>query len=216
MNSRKMLLKALALIVSCSCVSMAFTYPSSVQAYYGSGAGSTTAIFNLDGSGNVTVTGGLTVSGKTASSVDGSFGASGASPTAISGNVTVTGNEVVIGTQAVTGQTVYNRVTESGVTSSSAIINTASFVVITTTNPAATVIDLATPTISTITATDGQFIVIKGTSATATYTFQDNGTLAGSLVELGAASRVVSDLKVLTLMFDSLVGKWIEVNYGNN
>lgn len=163
------------------------------------GANQSNCPYKVDASGNVTAAGRVTSAGVTSTGTNTFSGT-----TNLTGPITPTGIFAPV------------RSTESGVTASSTIINTAMFVVVTTTSPAAAVVTSATPTISTTTATDGQFIVIKGTSSTATFAFQDNGTLAGSLLELGAASRVVSDLKVLGLMYDGTIGKWLEVFYGNN
>lgn len=157
-------------------------------------------IGRLDASGNLTVSGYEVVNGSQT----------------VTGNSGVTGNQVISGTSTVSGRTVYTRTTQTGVTVSSTIVNSATFVVIVTTSPNATIVTTATPTISTTTAIDGQYIVLKGTSSVSTYTFVDQGTLSGSLLELGASTRIVSDLKVLTLMFDSLIGKWLEVSYANN
>lgn len=80
MKSWKKLALAVSVSVGVAALAWAFSVPSSVLQYFGSGAGSTTSIFNLDGNGNVTITGGLTVNGKTASTVDGSYGNNGVTP----------------------------------------------------------------------------------------------------------------------------------------
>lgn len=169
------------------------SYALTTFALNGTGANRNTQEFVIDDSGNVTANGTVT-----------------SAATSVTGNVTVAGNSTV------SGKVIYPRTTITGVFGSTTIIPTSEFYVLTSSSPGGTVPMTSTPTLSTTTATDGQFVVLKGTSSVATITLQDNGTLAGSLLELGAATRVISDLKVITLMFDSLVGKWIEVSYGNN
>lgn len=81
---------------------------------------------------------------------------------------------------------------------------------------------LATPTIATTTVAGGATAIADGTililtsTSTAIITLQDNGTLSGSLLELGAATRAISQFKVLTLVFQGRLGKWLEIAYANN
>lgn len=132
----------------------------------------------------------------------------------VTGNSTISGNQSLTGNLTMSGKEITPRATITGVTIATTVVPTATFMVLTTTSPAATIVSTAVPTFSA--GTDGQWLVIKGTSSVATTTLQDNGTLAGSTLELGAASRVISDLKVLTLIYDSTVAKWVEMSYGNN
>lgn len=57
-----------------------FTIQPYVERYMGAGAGSTEIIYSLDGSGNVVIDGGVTINGRVASTVDGSFSANGVIP----------------------------------------------------------------------------------------------------------------------------------------
>lgn len=165
----------------------------------GTGSNRNTQEFAVDDSGNVTANGTVT-----------------AAATSLSGSETIAGNSTITGNISVSGKVIYPRTTITGVFGSTTVIPTSEFYVLTSSSPGGTIPMTSTPTLSTTTATDGQFVVLKGTSSVATITLQDNGTLAGSLLELGSTTRIISDLKVITLMFDSLVGKWIEVSYGNN
>lgn len=74
----------------------------------------------------------------------------------------------------------------------------------------------AVPSISTINVMDGEFLMLYSTSTSNPVVVQDNGTLSGSLLELGAATRTITQLKRLFLQFDATLGKWVEVAYGNN
>lgn len=71
----------------------------------------------------------------------------------------------------------------------------------------------STPTIAD--GIDGQLVYIFGTSAN-TLTLQDQGTLAGSNLELAAATRVLDVGDVLVLMFDLTASVWYEVSFSNN
>jgi hypothetical protein len=87
-------------------------------------------------------------------------------------------------------------------------VNT-SFLVI---NGTGTLTMTSTPTISTTTAISGQELIITGGANPVTFT--DNGTLSGSLLELGAGTRVVSTNKILKLRFYG--GSWLEESYASN
>ena len=73
----------------------------------------------------------------------------------------------------------------------------------------------ATPTISAGVA-DGQRVLIKGTSATLTVTLQDESALAGTTLELEAATRVLALNSQIELSWDSTTGKWCELAYSAN
>lgn len=73
----------------------------------------------------------------------------------------------------------------------------------------------ATPTIADG-ANDGQIIYLFGTSDANSVTVQDNGTLVGSNLELGAATRLLGNGDILVLMFDSTNSLWYEVSFANN
>lgn len=86
----------------------------------------------------------------------------------------------------------------------------------------------ATPSISTLTIAgsvvgqnlvyDGAYLILGSTGPTngGGIILQDNGTLAGSLLHLGAATRQIGPDKVLTLIFSQRQGFWQEVSYANN
>lgn len=73
----------------------------------------------------------------------------------------------------------------------------------------------STPTISAGTA-DGQRLLIKGTSASLTITLQDEGTLPGSTLELGAATRVLGLHSQIELSWDATLVCWEEISYSAN
>lgn len=198
----------LSVLLCSAAISYALVTPGKTDHIdYCTGANNSNCVFQVDASGNLTTAGSLTTQ----------------STLAVTGASTFTGATTVAGTTTATGKLVGTRTTiggagtaGAGVFGSSTVIPTSLFTVIVASPNATAVLMTGTPTISTITATDGQFLVLKGTSAVSTFTLQDNGTLVGSLVELGAATRVISNLKVLTLMFDSTAGVWLETAYGNN
>lgn len=68
------------------------------------------------------------------------------------------------------------------------------------------------PTISTAPYADGTVYTIQ--SATNTLTFQDDGTLSGSLLELGASTRALGVGDILVLILRG--GKWWEYGFYNN
>lgn len=117
----------------------------------------------------------------------------------------------------VSGDAVYNGSVQNvpNVSSYSALKSTTAinpygkgFIVITTT---AAISVGTTPSISTMAAVNGQELTIMSSSYTVT--FSDNGTLSGSLLELGAATRAVGDQDVLKLFYYK--GKWRETSYNN-
>lgn len=73
----------------------------------------------------------------------------------------------------------------------------------------------ATPTI-TAPSSDGQLLLIQGTDGTNTVEFQDEASLAGSGLELGAASRVLGLGDILLLTWDAATSKWYEITFSNN
>lgn len=70
----------------------------------------------------------------------------------------------------------------------------------------------STPHIATTTAVSGQSITLMGGANVVT--FQDEGTLTGSLLELGAATRALGAGDILKLRYYS--GKWYEEGFVNN
>ena len=71
----------------------------------------------------------------------------------------------------------------------------------------------ATPFISTSTVTQGTVVTLIGGSSDV-ITLQDNGTLAGSLLSLGAATRALAEDDTLTLYLRD--DRWIEISYSDN
>lgn len=74
---------------------------------------------------------------------------------------------------------------------------------------------VATPTI-TSPAADGQHLIIMGTSDANAVTLQRESALAGSLLRLGAATRVLGLYDTLELLWDSTLGAWVEVGFTDN
>lgn len=70
----------------------------------------------------------------------------------------------------------------------------------------------STPHIATTTAVSGQEITFFGGANPVT--FVDEGTLTGSLLELGGATRALGAGDMLTLRYYG--GKWYEVSFANN
>ena len=74
------------------------------------------------------------------------------------------------------------------------------------------VIMTSTPTIGLGTY-DGQELLVQGTDDTDTVTLQDNGSLAGSKLRLGAANRVLGQGDSIRLSWDSTDGFWYETSF---
>ena len=72
----------------------------------------------------------------------------------------------------------------------------------------------ATPTI-TPTSTDGQLLIIQGTSDANTVTLQDVATLPGSQLNLGAGTRVLGAGDIIFLVWDLLTTSWSEISFSN-
>lgn len=70
----------------------------------------------------------------------------------------------------------------------------------------------STPTIATTTATTGDIFIIQST--TATVTFSDNGTVSGTLLELGSTTRALGVGDILVLIYQG--GSWWEMGFYNN
>lgn len=156
----------------------------------------------------------LVNSGSQTSGTSGTTPASGVGGTAASQSVT-NGLNVLTKTQVGTlsGQT-------TGVTVSTIVpVNSPYETVISSGGP---IVLTSTPNISTTTVVGGAVEIPSGTmlvissTATASVTFQDAGTLTGSQLQLGAATRAVSQYKTLTLIYDATDHFWREIAYGNN
>ncbi len=85
-----------------------------------------------------------------------------------------------------------------------------SFVTLTSTGGALTVGSL--PTIATTTATAGDRYTLLST--TATLTFSDNDQVAGTLLELGASTRALGVGDILELIYHN--SSWWEIGFYNN
>ena len=79
-------------------------------------------------------------------------------------------------------------------------------------NASGTITSTATPFISTTSAVSGQVLTLMGGANAVT--LQDNGTLSGSLLELGDTSRVLGAGDILRLRYYN--GKWWEESFVNN
>ena len=56
-------------------------------------------------------------------------------------------------------------------------------------------------------------MIIVNVDTVDTITLQDQGTLAGSNLRLGAATRALGPRDSIMLMYDSVVADWVELNY---
>lgn len=72
----------------------------------------------------------------------------------------------------------------------------------------------ATPTITNPVA-DGQHLIIQGNDNANTVTFQDEASLAGTKLKLGAATRALGKGDTLQLVFDLADGFWYELGFVN-
>lgn len=75
-----------------------------------------------------------------------------------------------------------------------------------------TITSTATPFISTTSAVSGQVLTLMGGANAVT--LQDNGTLSGSLLELGSTTRALGAGDILRLRYYN--GKWWEEAFVNN
>ncbi len=120
----------------------------------------------------------------------------------------------------VNGVQVFTKVAITGIVVSTTIPVNSSYESLLSTG--STVILTSVPNISTTTVINGSTLLPSGTylvlSSTAAggVTFQDAGTLTGSQLQLGAATRTVTQYKTLTLIWDATDGFWREISYGNN
>lgn len=120
----------------------------------------------------------------------------------------------VVGSQLLSGRLSTARTALSGIQASTTVLATSAFETVLSTG--GSVLLLSTPNITVSGVPDGTRLVIVSTSTTGPIVFQDEGTLTGSKLELGAASRSVSGNSALSLIFDSVVGKWKETSYSAN
>lgn len=74
----------------------------------------------------------------------------------------------------------------------------------------------ATPVITTTGIVDGQELRVIGTDDTNTVILGDNGSVAGSKLELGASARTLGVGDILTLKYNAATTSWYEVSFVNN
>ncbi len=121
----------------------------------------------------------------------------------------------------ITGLLIFGKVAITGIVASTTIPVNSSFETLMST--ANTTVNItATPSIATTTVvggstglTSGTFLILSSTG-TSGVIFTDEGTLTGTRLQLGAATRTVTQYKVLTLIFDAVNSMWIEKSFGNN
>lgn len=160
--------------------------PSYIEAYNGTGNNHNSTVYTLDYSGN-------------------QFNA---------------GSNIVGG--AFTFGTFENNASQviASVSGTTSIVPTDSFDMLQSTGAA--LLMTSKPTISTATVVggttpwaDGTKLVIT-TTGTVQITLQDNATLSGSELHLGANTRIVGADKILTLIYVASQGFWDELSYANN
>ena len=131
----------------------------------------------------------------------------------LNGSATITGNESVSGNNTVSGKTIYPIQTVTGIsTQTIGITPTASYMMLLSTGGAVVMTTTAVQ-IATATATNGQYVIIGSTSSVSTVTLTA-GSAEG--IRLGAATRVIDNLKRLTLIFDSFDSQWKEISYASD
>lgn len=123
----------------------------------------------------------------------------------VGGNLDLTGNAVVGGAFSIDSDSTYSAVEVSTEISPVGV----SFLVVSATG---TLTSEATPFISTTTAVDGQFLTIIGGSANV-LTISDNDSAAGTLLELGAASRAIGEGDIIRFVYYN--GKWREISFSD-
>ena len=111
--------------------------------------------------------------------------------------------------------TAFGHTGSQALTASSQIVASATHVLLTAT--AAISLTGTTPTISAAAPyvpQDGQvlYLVVAGTAGH-TITFTSQGTLAGSALSLGAATRVVNRGGCLSLIYNSTLAEWVETGF---
>lgn len=191
----KIIVSVLALFVLAGSAFAGDNYFNSVKAEYVTAAsqmkvGSSlepASGFALDVVGNLKVSGNIT-----------------ASPT-LTGNLTLVGNQSVSGSKAEVPNTAYSAIAVSSAISPVGV----NFLVI---NASGTLTSTATPFISTTTAISGQMLTLMGGANV--LTLGDNGSVTGTLLELGDTSRALGAGDILKLRYYS--GKWYEEGFVNN
>lgn len=135
----------------------------------------------------------------------------------VGGDLSVTGNTTFTGTLGVSDNLTLDDLlilspsTFLGMTTSSAVTASRTYHLFTSTAGAVKL--ASTPTISTAAATNGQLLIMRSTSTVNYITIQDNDTLSGSQLELGADTRDLDSNNPIVLIYDSGTEKWHEVAY---
>lgn len=174
--------------------------------------------------GNDTVNGNQTVSGSVTA------GAPGTAATLGNGNLTGSSPLTILGTIVVSPTQIGNNGTiGGGIYVSTTIPVLSSYETLTSSATNSGLITItATPSISTLTVVGslggqniipgGTYLILGSTAPTngGGIILQDNGTLSGSKLHLGASTRQIGPDKVLTLIWESVSGFWEEVSYANN
>ena len=106
----------------------------------------------------------------------------------------------------------------TGVTASTTIAFTSAYWIVTSSGGVVPMV--ATPAISTaatsgVNITSGQTMIIRGTSDANAIVLQDDDSVAGTLLELGATTRTLGLNDIIYLLFDATSGRWLEVSYSN-
>ena len=166
---------------------LAFAAVTVVQ-YFGTGTNSTTSIFKLDDSGNLTILGTLASAALSAA------------------------NETVTGVNTVSGTSVFTPSIQSSIgnfTVNAPILPTASYIQVETTGTAVNF--TATTAISTATAVNGQFIIVGSTvSAAGTIVQITTGTATG-VVGDDAVIVISSTKSAVGFIYNSALSQWSEV-----
>jgi len=115
------------------------------------------------------------------------------------------GQVVINDNMQITGQTQFVATTTQTVSTTTAIVvGDATYITVTATS---SVILSSAPTIAD--GVNGQVVILKGASTTATVSLQDQGTLGNSNLQLGATPRQLGNGDTLALMFDGT--DWVEL-----
>lgn len=140
----------------------------------------------------------------------------------ISGDLTLTGALAMSGLQNLAKTQVGTIGSAAGgMTVSSGIPVTTNYQTLISTGGSITITD--TPSVSTTTILDGTteltsgtFLILTSTAANGPILLQDEGTLTGSQLQLGAATRSIGQYDTLILIYDALDNFWREVAFVNN
>lgn len=146
----------------------------------------------------------------------------GSDASGVAGTTGVSGTGGTAATQSsVLGVSVYGKVAVTGIVTSTIVPVNSSYETVMSTS-GTTVTMTSTPNISTTTVVggavelpSGTYLVLSSTGASGVI-FQDAGTLTGSQLQLGSATRTVTQYKTLTLIYDATDHFWREISFGNN